>query len=287
MRRIIISIFCLSLTLILFTQPVFAQEVTKFPIKDSAITVVGSGEGIPTPPGSDTGSVPECGPNDDNINLRLKEDFAIKITEGPPPGWVLGGTYSGENANCITKKGLWKTYAKASLSNSFKKSFVHKENPVTIQFFFSSDDKRTAVTSGGNRIQTRNANASYNAAPYDSPSFYSPATWLTHEGGHILQQRDRTLENNFPLVWLATISKDAKGGKCYEYRPYQYGWVIKTYSQDASGGSGVRESMAEAIALYIYNHKETSYGDIGNFKNDCSSTYDWVKKNIFNNYEFR
>ncbi len=293
MKRVTAIFGLFTIYYLLFTiNTVFAQEITGLPVQETSTTIVGKGTGgtpAPTsPPGPGPLPIPECGLLDVNINFRLKQDFGITIKEGAPPTWVRGGTFPAENANCITKKGIYKTFAIATQSYKYKNKLTSR--PFTIQFFYSDsmarERRNTGLTNYGYLIQLINGGISYNRSDYKSPYFYSPATWITHESAHILQQRDSSLENKFPdLRWLGSDHR-SRDTDCYEYRSYQAGWIFKTYSKTADVGSATRESMAEAIALYVYNHKNPGYAEIKNFKRECPDTYEWVKENIYDPKEF-
>ncbi|MBP9716872.1 MAG: hypothetical protein KBD51_02910 [Candidatus Levybacteria bacterium] len=107
---------------------------------------------------------------------------------------------------------------------------------------------------------------------------------LTHESGHIIRNGNLRLYQNF--MDQAYYPKDSR---CY----YRYVsdsdsfWFIDTYSTDYArslglDSSGANESMAELMALTVLPQRK----DGNLYPNYCPVGHNWIKDNIFNNYNF-
>jgi len=99
--------------------------------------------------------------------------------------------------------------------------------------------------------------------------------FILHETGHIIGARNSRLYQSFPVVSLA-----ASDSSCYD------GLFIKTYSLRTT--TARNESFAEATAFYVYNEKTniTNGYTISNFRRACNNTYEWMRNNVYDDYEF-
>ncbi|MBI3985273.1 MAG: hypothetical protein HY344_05065 [Candidatus Levybacteria bacterium] len=219
------------------------------------------------------GPVPSCS----EIDQRLRQDYRIRTQSGTPPISYWGPS-TAENISCATKQGLWKIFSILTKSWSFENRLL--STSATIQFFYDSSDPTHGygLTAWAYRMQLHNATYRINN------NLSLAGAWITHETGHWLQKRDGSLEARFPD--LSRLNRLDSG--CYE--PGSGSYWLKTYSLRGGNISPIRESMAEAISLYVYNEKYNIINgrlvSIVNFKIKCPNTYKWVRDNIFRGYEY-
>lgn len=232
--------------------------------------------GVPPPVSGGGTAPPGQTPTCSEVDTALSQQLKASVIPGAPGGWYCTScpglsNPSPEIPDCPTKQDFWKLWTHLTLSTSFKARLT--SIAYRAEFFFDP-----TITGG----------FGYTGWPYKTQlkdpvqvfkqyGYTAGAFWITHETTHMLQGRDRSLENNFDVAYFKTHGDS----NCY------IGNFIKTYG--AIGFSGIsytRESMAEATALYVYNSKSGKYGTITNFKNQCPATYNWIHRYLFPDYEF-
>lgn len=127
---------------------------------------------------------------------------------------------------------------------------------------------------------------------------------FTHETGHSIRWRNSQLFKRFDINRLA----NQDGTACYQYNSGRLGsgdfmksYVLRYYCKGVnySGISHDSESFAEAIANYLrgssssWNVSSSTISGskycairIGSISNNCRNTYQWIKNNVFDGYEF-
>lgn len=210
-------------------------------------------------------TVPDCA----TVDQRLKQDLNAKVVRGEK--WECAGCASGyakypQTPTCEAKQDFWKTWGRLAKSASYAKRLKSVEYRAEL-FYNNSYPKSFGYTAWTYKTQLLNAIRIY------SSSYPVAAFWVTHETQHMITKRDSRLENSFDVNYL----KNNGDGSCY------IGNYLKTYGCiGCSGISPIRESISEAVALYVYNKK----GTIVDFKRQCPATYRWIRYHLFPDYEY-
>lgn len=278
MKKIIILIFCLSLTLILFAQPVFAQELTKFPIKNSAITVVGTGDGIPEDDGDGTTNLPPK-PTWDEF-FKLFKVFNCSST--------ASNFYFCPEASQSRKQFVYDRLSDALRSERYK-ALLTRKGLIRVYLRPPTTDNPNGFTGGakygGDIVQYWGY--------VENVSDFKLAQWsMVHETGHLIELRNPTIFNVFKAIRFYRMD----GTDCYEQG--SDGYYIKTYNyrNPPSGSSAESESLGEAIGMNVAcgpnttcNKNEGGGGagkPITDYPSKCAYTYKWIRDNIYGGVDF-
>ncbi|MBI4097461.1 MAG: hypothetical protein HY426_00290 [Candidatus Levybacteria bacterium] len=253
MRKIIaIVLFSVSL-FYLINFGAFAQEKNP-PIKDSATTIVGTGEGIPTTP-----NPTECAPS---VPQCLSDEFNV----------IIRGSYT-----FAEQRDVYEILSEAGTSATYK-NLLKTSGPTVFNFVNDSSKGGgcPAVVSGdGDGTSTLTL---YNYSLSDCRRDVRLSR-LVHETGHIIRNGHGRLFQLF-----TGRAYYPKNSDCY-FRDGAYvpPYFIKTYDTDFAHSinahpQGDNETMAEFMALTLV--KQNPYPE------KCPIGWGWVKLNIFGNYSF-
>lgn len=263
---------------LLATNDAFAQEVTKFPIKDSAITVVGSGEGIPSDDGGGTPNLPPK-PTWDEF-FKLFKVFNCSSRDS--------GFYFCPEASQDRKKFVYDRLSDALRSERYK-TLLTRKGPIRVYLRPPTTDNPSGFTGGakygGDIVQYWGY--------VENISDFKLAQWsMVHETGHLIELRNPTIFNVFKAIRFYRMD----GDDCYEQG--SDGYYIKTYNyrNPPSGSSAESESLGEAVGMNVAcgpnatcNKNEGGGGagkPITDYPSKCSYTYKWIRDNIYGGVDF-
>ncbi len=233
---------------------------------------------VPLPPAPPAGGGNHTLPTCSNVDSKLKSDLNARVIAGTTWQYDCGMSPYPRNASqtptCQSKIGFWKIWDHMTYSPSMKNRLI--STAYRAELFSNSKNTGHACgyTGWSNQAQLINANIMVTTYYSGSGNY-----WITHETTHMFQHRDGNLSNRFNVDYLS-----GDGSACY------IGKCMKTYGLPSycnqSRRNQINESMAEAMALYVYNYHKGPAGTVNNFKRDCPRTYAWVHTYISPNYEF-
>ncbi len=215
-------------------------------------------------PGPGPVPVPSC----NQVWDMLKSVFGVSV--------YLGNTIF-KDSSCYHLQAIYRTYAISSKSSNYY-NLLKKAGPFKIRVY---NGARTN-SCGGDVLTPNNIKLYVVNDSSGFSCFYrnGPTPLLLHETGHQIRQQTQPLIMS--TSWLRNLARGDK--TCYDRG------FIKSYSLRTTIPAS--ESMAEATMLYVMNSK-TSFapGSAGkpiyNFKRECSSTYNYIKRAVYgNDYEF-
>ncbi len=255
MKRIALALITIFILLPLIVFPAIAQEA--FPIKDTAIIIVGdgsSGGGSEPPPAECTTSIAQCLNDEFNVTLRGSYTFA-------------------------EQRDIYEHLSQAGRSTKYR-NLLKTSGPLI--FNFVNDPDKGGGCPG---VVSGNTLTLYNYTLSGCPD-QDRLSRIVHETGHLIRNgHDKLFQ-----LWIGQgYNKDSD---CYYkddpsygyYRPY----FINTYSTvfahqlndqgyDVSP-QGENESMADFMALTLVPD--------GQYPQKCPVGWNWVKQYIFGNYPF-
>lgn len=279
MKKMFVLIPYLILVLVFLTRPAFAQEATKFPIKDSAITVVGSGEGVPEDDGGD-----------ENPSLPPKPtwDEFFKLFKVFNCSSRSSSFYLCPEASQDRKKFVYDRLSDALRSERYK-TLLTRKGPIRVYLRPPTTDNPNGFTGGakygGDIVQYWGY--------VENVSDFKLAQWsMVHETGHLIELRNPVIFNVFKAIRFYRMD----GADCYEQG--SDGYYIKTYNyrNPPSGSSAESESFGEAVGMNIAcgpnttcNKNEGGGGagkSIINYPSKCSFTYKWIRDFVYGGVDF-
>jgi hypothetical protein len=216
---------------------------------------------------ADAGAPPKPRPTCTNVDQRLLGDFGIVIKPGTLPFEGLAP----ETIACEKKILVYEMFIPPFQFEKFSQR-LQPSDPFTIHLYRGSAPvlgSCSGYTPNPHAIQVRDLKQCL-AAVSDAadPDFRRVATFLNHESGHVMSQRNPALKTQFNSANLVQLD-----AKCYDRG------FLKTYSLRTT--NPVSESFSEALALFVWRKKVGRYGTINDFKTECPHTYEWIRTTVF------
>lgn len=194
----------------------------------------------------------------------LKEQLNVSVT---------GST------NTTQVKWVYDALAYASKSPGYKEHLMHGGKTLTLRLNDAALAPCSGYGSGANLIRF---------GPWTcGAKFISIEYLIMHESGHAIAKRDPHLFQSFP--WSSLTSQDAG---CYDQGflksyPLRYTCKGVRYTDITAMGESWAEGIADYAMYMSYNPgKFLCAVALTKFPNQCPNTYNWLKSNFFDNYDY-